>query len=119
MSKRMILSLLAVSLVGGAMVLAEPAKPTTQPAKKAKVSSPYNKLESLSEEQKTQIVDIRTEIREKIKALEAEEKSRILAVLTDEQKAELAAIQAKEEAEKKAKDAEKKKAKEEAGDDKK
>jgi Spy/CpxP family protein refolding chaperone len=117
-AKRLLVVLMTAAMVGGAysLAVAEEQAPTTQPAKpvkKAKLGSPWNKVSNLTEEQKSQIVDIRTEIQEKIKALQEEERSRCLAVLNEEQRGELDAIKAREDAERKQRDAELKKGGEE------
>jgi len=68
--------------VGGA---SEPQKTYTR------VYSPYTKVE-LSEKQSQQIATIQGAIRDKIKALEAEEKRLVFKVLNEKQVAQLAAM---------------------------
>ena len=74
--------------------------------RKARLIAPYNKLESLTDEQRDKLQEIHAVYLEKIKALQEEERQQMLAVLTDEQRAELDQIEKEAEAARKAKEAE-------------
>lgn len=92
------------------------AEPSTQPTKRpARVVSPWSKVTDLSDDQKEKLIEIHTEIVEKINALRDEEQERCGAVLTTEQKAALEATLAREAAERKAKAAERKSGKADGG----
>jgi Spy/CpxP family protein refolding chaperone len=102
--------LVAVVLVGvGVHAVADDA--TTNPsdeshAPRARIGSPFNKLDDLTDDQKAKIKDIRTEALEQEKQIRDKETSDIMALLTDDQKKELSDMEAKEAAEKKADSAE-------------
>lgn len=100
----------AVTLGSAVFVVAEDAATPTADApakvekdKKLKVARPYSKIESLTDEQKQQIIDIRKQIAAEMKALKERERTEIAAILTDAQKAELAALEEAEAAGKKMK----------------
>ena len=100
----------AITLGSAVLVTAEEsAQPTAEkPAKvekerKVRVPKPYSKLETLTDDQKQQIAEIRNAIAAEIKALREKEQTEIAAILTDEQKATLAAMEETESAAKKAK----------------
>jgi Spy/CpxP family protein refolding chaperone len=91
-------------------------QPATQPTKEAKPAhwgfDPYNKLTTLTADQKTKITEIHHKALADKKAIEDKEEADIMALLTPEQKADLE----KMNADKKAKGAEKRRsAKEEKG----
>jgi Spy/CpxP family protein refolding chaperone len=93
----------------GLTVVAIAQDATTQPAgeeQKASTHShivaPFNKLSDLTDDQKSKIRDIHTEILDEEKQLHQKEHDEITAVLTDDQKKELEDIEARMAAEKKA-----------------
>jgi hypothetical protein len=75
--------------------------------------APYNKLSSVTEEQKQKIHEIHLKANAEIKAIKEKEEADIMALLTEEQKAELD----KMEGDKKAKAAEKRAEKKEKKND--
>ncbi len=101
-----VVSFLGLS-VGSWAVADEAPKPAT-PKVTAKLVHPWTKVQGLTEEQRSQILDIRRDIRTQIVLLEMQEKERCLAVLNDEQRLQLEKTLAEEEAARKAKDAAKK-----------
>ena len=105
-------TLAAVAVLSGAMMVhaegtgeakpeAEKAAKVEKSEKKAKVAKPYSEIESLSDEQKQQIIEIRKRIAAEIKALQAKEDEEIAAILTDDQKTELAKLKEEQLAKKK------------------
>jgi len=111
---------LAASTVLVAMVVAqnEPAatplevattKPSTRAAPPVRIPFPYQRIESLTKEQKEQIVEIRRGIARELEAIRAKEREAILAVLTPEQREEaaklVAAAQEREASERAAREA--------------
>jgi hypothetical protein len=114
-----------VALVFCGMVIAQDP-PTTRPADSAQKDdpartpnarppanrvpsrwgyAPYNKLQTLSEEQKAQIHELRKQFLAERKALEEKLEAEVMAVLNDENKAELDKLQADEKAARKERDA--------------
>jgi Spy/CpxP family protein refolding chaperone len=100
----------ALTLGSAVLVVAEDAAaPVAETAakvekdKKIKVAKPYSKIESLSDEQKQQIIEIRKQIAAEMKALKERERTEIAAILTPAQQAELAALEETEAAGKKMK----------------
>jgi Spy/CpxP family protein refolding chaperone len=97
------LLVLCVSVVGR-------GEPTTQPSKEAKPAhwgfDPYNKLTTLTAEQKSKITEIHHKALADKKAIEDKEEADIMALLTPDQKADLEKLNA----DKKAKGAEKRRA---------
>jgi len=96
-------SLLAVTVVA----IADDA--TTQPAgaepkisTRSHIIAPFNKLSDLTDDQKSKMRDIHTEILDEEKQLHQKEHDEITALLTDDQKKELEDIEARAAAEKKA-----------------
>ena len=80
-------SLLAAGLVVGSAVAQDAEPPATRPAERElSVVLPYSLLEDMTEAQRDEIVEIRTDIMERRRQLDAEEESRILEVLTLEQR---------------------------------
>ena len=61
-------------------------KPKKQPM--ARLTLPWNKIASLSDEQKTQIRQIHAKALAEIRAIQEKERSDIMALLSDEQKSE-------------------------------
>ena len=61
-------------------------KPRKQPA--GRLTQPWNKIPSLSDEQKTRIREIHGKAVAEIRAIQEREREEIMALLTDEQKAE-------------------------------
>ena len=74
-----------------------------------KLTQPWSKLTTLSDDQKTQISDIHQKALAQIKAIHDKEEADIMGLLNDEQKAELKKLQDDEKAAEKAKRADKKK----------
>lgn len=113
-------ALAAAMVLTGAMLVhaEETAAPAAKPegdkpakvegdkaAKKVRLAKPYSEIESLTDEQKQQINDIRKKIAIEIKALQAKEEAEVAAILTEEQKTELAKIKEENAAKMKKKDA--------------
>ena len=96
-------AIVVVLIVGTAGIVIAQDKPTTKRSRPLRVTLPYSLLQDMTEAQRSEIVSIRTDIMEQIKALKIEEKRRIMAVLTEEQRARLPEL----EAERKLKQAEK------------
>ena len=101
-----VLSIVSLAIASAAIAF-EPAgeMPTTKPAMKVKpirLTTPWNKVADLSDDQKNQINAIHVEIVEKMKALEAEEDEKCMALLTPEQQKALEETIEKEKADKKA-----------------
>ena len=61
-------------------------KPKKQPM--ARLTQPWNKISSLSNDQKTQIRQIHTKALAEVRAIQEKERGDIMALLTDEQKSE-------------------------------
>jgi Spy/CpxP family protein refolding chaperone len=95
MKLRLIVAMCIVSLAALTYVRAEEkaadAKPEKKPAA-AKVVQPWSKLTTLSEEQKTQIKEIRAKANAEVKVIRDKEQADIMALLSDAQKNELKAI---------------------------
>ena len=122
----------SVVLAGAIATASDDQAPATQPSgsehkEEAKAPAarggrwgfaPYNKLNTLTEEQKAQITAIHRKALDEKKAIEQREEEEIMAVLTDENKAELEKLLADEKAEKKAKAAEKRQQKKDEDKDK-
>ena len=105
-----LVGMLALVLIGSLAVRANQS--TTQPseekqAKAIKLTQPWNKLTTLTDEQKAQIHAIHQTANAEIKAIKDKEDADIMALLTDEQKAELKQLEEQHKAEQKAKRAEK------------
>src|SRR5438477_9827223 len=66
--------------------------------KNAKITAPWNKLSSLTDEQKEKIKTIHVKFLEEQKALKEKETTDITALLTDDQKTELKSITEKDSA---------------------
>jgi len=82
---------------------------TTQPAgaepkisTRSHIVAPFNKLSDLTDDQKSKIREIHTEILDEERQLHQKEHDEITALLTDDQKKELEDIEARAAAEKKA-----------------
>ena len=119
-----VVSMLVVALITGAGVVIardNAAKPdsadkasdkasdkSTNAKSKRGLVKPWSMLNSLTEEQKDQIIEIHLKANEEINSIRDKEEEDIMALLNDEQKAELQAMQDKAKAEAKAKRAEKK-----------
>ncbi|HEV7298896.1 MAG TPA: hypothetical protein VGN72_05980 [Tepidisphaeraceae bacterium] len=104
----------AVTLGSAVFVVAEEtAQPTAEkPAqvekeRKVRLPKPYSQLETLSDDQKQQIAEVRKNIAAEMKALREKEQTEIAAILTDDQKAQIAAMEEADAAARKAKQAEK------------
>jgi len=67
----------------------------------AKLTMPWSKIESLTDEQKSQIREIRANANAAIKAIKEKETADIMALLNDEQKAQAQAMTEKQTSEKK------------------
>ena len=93
-----------------------PDKPVARAGGRGKLTAPWNRLSSLSDEVKEQIIAIHIKANEEIRAIKDKEEADIMALLNDDQKAELKAMEEKARAEAKLRRAEKKAAG--AGDDK-
>lgn len=112
MTVRRLISLAGIfvfALMGSLAVFAEQS--TTQPADKVKpvkLTQPWSRLSSLTDEQKAQIHAIHQAANAQVKAIREKEEADILAILTEEQKAELEQIEQQRKAEQKARQAEKK-----------
>jgi len=72
-------------------------------AKPAKIVQPWNKLTSLTDEQKSKIADIHKKANDEVNAIHKKEQADIMALLTDEQKAELKSMKEKDSGDKKVK----------------
>jgi Spy/CpxP family protein refolding chaperone len=82
-----------------------PASESKSDAKPVKLVKPWNKLATLTDEQKTKIADIHKKATEEINAIKKKEQADITALLTDEQKAELKSVIEKDSGDKKNKKA--------------
>jgi Spy/CpxP family protein refolding chaperone len=81
---------------GGAAKSEKSAKP-----KSMRLPKPWKDISSLTEEQKTQLAEIRRKTAEEVKEVRKREHDSCLAVLNDAQKAELTSLEEKMAAEKK------------------
>jgi len=119
---KLVVGIFALILLGSLSVRADDAA-TTQPSKSearevsGKVPSPYSKL-TLTDEQKSQIIDIHQKANAEVRATEKKEDADITALLTDDQKSQLKKMDDDRKAEQKAKRAEKKKANGDSSDKK-
>jgi Spy/CpxP family protein refolding chaperone len=82
-------------VLSGAMLIAQPvdATDTKEPqatTRPMRIPFPYQRMESITPEQKQQIVAVRNEIARQMEALRAKEREQILAILTPEQREEAA-----------------------------
>ena len=78
------LGMLIVSLA-----VAQTSRPSNQRTNAARLTQPWSKMNTLTNEQIAQISDIHRKTLADVKAIEAKERSDIIALLTDEQKIEL------------------------------
>jgi Spy/CpxP family protein refolding chaperone len=86
---------------GGTALIADntPATPSAAPApttKPAHLIKPYSELPDLTDDEKTQLVDIHEKAEGEVRAIHEKERADLLAVLTDDQKKELADIEAQD-----------------------
>jgi Spy/CpxP family protein refolding chaperone len=96
-------SLLAVTVAAIADdATTQPAGAEPKPSGRSHVIAPFNKLSDLTDDQKSKIREIHTEILDEEKQLHQKEHDEITALLTDDQKKELEDIEARAAAEKKA-----------------
>jgi Spy/CpxP family protein refolding chaperone len=96
-------ALLAVAVVAIAQDAAtQPAGAEPKMSTRSHVIAPYNKLSDLTDDQKSKIREIHSEILDEEKQLRQKELDEINALLTDDQKKELEDIEARIAAEKKA-----------------
>ncbi len=104
-------SLSKVALVGailvGALVGFADDKPKEKTKKAPKLVQPWSLMSSLSDDQKTQIIDLHQKANDEVNAIRDKEKNDIMALLSDEQKKELEEALAKKAAEDKARKNEK------------
>ena len=79
-----------VVLLAAAVVFVHAAEPGDKPKKasSARLTQPWSKISTLSDEQKTQIREIHAKAVAEKKAIDEKEREDILALLNDEQKAE-------------------------------
>lgn len=105
----------AAALLVSALVFAN--EPTTQPSKvRVKLVYPYSRIqETLTSDQRSQILEIRREIRTQVIALQQQERARCMALLTDDQRALIEQIEAIDTANRKAREAERRAAEDQAG----
>ncbi len=88
MSKKSVISAVLLCALAWSAWATNPALGAEESAKKARVYVPYSKLE-LTPDQQKEIGRIQREIRDRIKALMAEEAEKVAGLLTDDQKAHL------------------------------
>jgi Spy/CpxP family protein refolding chaperone len=91
--------LLLVLVITSIALFVHAASPTTKPSSEKptgpRLISPYSKMTSLSDEQKTKIREIHRKVLAEIRDIEAKQSEDILALLNDDQKKELKEIQDK------------------------
>lgn len=101
---------ICVSVVAGAIAVgfatARQDAKAEKPRRTVRLNQPWTKVADLTEEQKEAILDIRQEIADQIKALQAAEVARCMEVLTPAQREQLEKTLAEEAAAKKAPKAE-------------
>lgn len=100
-----VLSFACLAVASVAIAFEPEGGSTTRPAMKEKpirLTTPWNKVKDLTDEQRKQINDIHVDTVAKIKALEAEEDDKCMAVLTEDQRKALDETIEKEKADKKA-----------------
>ena len=114
MFRKSILPIAALALIA-AFVSAD--EPTTQPAKvRVRLIYPYSKIaDTLTPEQKEQILEIRRDIKTQIIALEQQQRARCMTLMTAEQRAQIDRIEAADTAARKAREAERRAAEGRAG----
>src|SRR3954471_23635355 len=89
--------LAVVVLIGAACCAVVLAKsPTTLYSRNYRLTSPWNKVTSLTEEQREKIYHLHHQSLEQIKQIEAQERKEILEMLSDDQKLELVQIDEKD-----------------------
>ena|ERR1700722_3787682 len=111
MKLRNCLAILVASILISVGVHAIADDATTNPsdeshAPRTRIGSPFNKLQDLTDDQKTKIKEIREEALQQEKQIRQKELDDITALLTDDQKKELSDMEAKDAVEKKASEAE-------------
>jgi Spy/CpxP family protein refolding chaperone len=97
----------ALVLGAGAAAIADdattaPSVPEPRSLSRSHIAAPFNLLPDLTDDQKTKIRDIHTEILDEERELRQKEHDQIAALLTDDQKKELDDLVARETMEKKA-----------------
>jgi Spy/CpxP family protein refolding chaperone len=99
-----VLSITTLAIASAAIAFEPADAPTTKPVKEKpiRLTTPWNKVKDLSDEQKKQINEVHVDTIEKIKALEAEEDEKCMALLTPEQQKALEETIEKDKADKKA-----------------
>jgi len=98
--------MIAASVLVGCLI-SHAASPSKKTLAAIRLSSPWNKLSDLSDEQKSQLDKIHRKSREEIKAIEQQAKADMMAVLTPQQQAELREMEDQTVADKKLKAGEK------------
>jgi len=91
MKRRMAVGICCVLFMSAAVVFVRAAEPGDKPAKKqgtARLTQPWSKISTLSDEQKSRIREIHGKAIAEINAIREKENADILALLNDEQKAE-------------------------------
>ena len=92
-------------LLGAALLVAAPSSgsnaPGTSRQVRARLTKPWSEMTSLTDKEKSQILDIHRKAVEQIHEIEAREKKDILALLTPEQRKEVEQIEAKDKQEQK------------------
>lgn len=128
--KRLCVCAASLLIAGSVVAWAQQAEPATQPSDTEQTDSkapaarasgrwgfaPFNRLSSVTDEQKRKIDDIHRRANAEIKAIRDKEEADIMAILTEEQKAELAQMEADRKAEAAKKRAERKEKKTEEKD---
>jgi hypothetical protein len=111
MIRNTVIAIAGLALLGFAIRAIADDTATTPPAapksSHSRIVAPFNLLTDLTDDQKSKIRDIHSEILDEEKQLRQKEHDQVMAVLTDDQKKELEDIESKAAAEKKAGEAEK------------
>jgi Spy/CpxP family protein refolding chaperone len=105
MKLRWVVGMCCVVLVAMAWVRAEDKPADAKPDKKptGRLTQPWSKLSSLSDDQKDKIKAVHAKAVEEVKAIHDKETADIMALLTDEQKTEAKTLLEKDAADKKSK----------------
>ena len=101
-----VLSIASFAIASAAIAFEPESGSTTKPTMKEKpvrLTTPWNKVKDLTDDQKKQINEIHVETIARIRGLEAEEDEKCMALLTDEQRKALEETLEQEKADRKAK----------------
>jgi len=89
MRRTFLIIAVCISVLIVSLAIAQTSRPSNQRANAARLTQPWNKMNTLTNEQIAQIADLHRKTLADVKAIEAKERTDIIALLTDEQKIEL------------------------------